>query len=106
MFVAIALGGIYLAFISVTEVTKDTFEALSLDARMMPIELQHRLMFSLLEWGWLYPADTLQKTISIQGDCRASCKRHRVTCVFGSHFLAHSRFRAQFYTTLLSPVEK
>ena len=50
MLVGITFGGIHLASISLTEVTKDTFEALSLDARMMPIELQHRLLFSLLGW--------------------------------------------------------
>ena len=33
---------------SVTELTKDTFETFSLDARMMSLELQHRLMFSLI----------------------------------------------------------
>lgn len=48
--VAITFGGIHLASISVTEVTKDTFEAFSLDASLIPIVLQHRLMFSLLGW--------------------------------------------------------
>ncbi len=31
-----------------TELTKDMLETFSLDARIMPIELQHRLMFSLI----------------------------------------------------------
>lgn len=46
-FVAVAYGAIHFTSVSVTELTKDTFEPFSLDARMMPIELQHRLMFSL-----------------------------------------------------------
>lgn len=50
IWVAITFGGIHLASISVAEVTNDTFEAFSLDASLIPIELQHRLMFSLIGW--------------------------------------------------------
>ncbi len=46
--VAIAYGMIHFASTSVSELTKDTFETFSFDARMMPIEIQHRVMFSLI----------------------------------------------------------
>ena len=46
--VAVAYGAVHFASVRVSELTKDTFETFSLDASILPVTIQHRLMFSLI----------------------------------------------------------
>lgn len=48
LFVTVAYGAIHFASVGVSELTKDTFETFSFDARVLPISIQHRLLFSLI----------------------------------------------------------